>query len=199
MNKSKRLTLYLSLIPPLTSFTIDTEVKDMYDISNQIEVVDEIVDIPDTIEVIETIDTMGLDAFLSKLAFKESTNNWKAVNSLGYIGKYQFGRMALDDIGLDTIHKRDFVKDPTIFSDSLQETAIRKLIDRNKMYLKREITLFDGVNVNGIDITESGMLAAAHLVGHASVRNWLMTNDSTVDGNGVTIEHYLEHFKGYNL
>ena len=41
-----------------------------------------------------------LQAFLDHLAYKESTWNPDTVNSIGYIGKYQFGRDALRDVGL---------------------------------------------------------------------------------------------------
>src|SRR5690554_6547207 len=41
------------------------------------------------------------ERFLAHLAFSESAGNPDTVNTLGYIGKYQFGRAALSDIGFD--------------------------------------------------------------------------------------------------
>ena len=38
-------------------------------------------------------------AFKYAIGYKESTNNYKAVNRFGYLGRYQFGKIALQDIG----------------------------------------------------------------------------------------------------
>ena len=37
--------------------------------------------------------------FLDDLGHRESTNNYKAVNQYGYLGKYQFGRKTLNALG----------------------------------------------------------------------------------------------------
>ena len=111
------------------------------------------------------------------------------------------GEMALRDIGMDTIYSSDFRKDPNTFPDSLQETAIRKYLNKNKSYLGYYLKTYPGKTINDILITKSGILAAAHLVGHGKVKLWLQ-NDGNVnitDGNGVTIEHYMETFKGFDI
>jgi len=41
--------------------------------------------------------------FLDDIGFRESSNNYKAVNQFGYLGKYQFGRNTLNAIGFDSI------------------------------------------------------------------------------------------------
>ena len=39
------------------------------------------------------------DKWLAAIRMKESTNNYSVVNQLGYVGAYQFGCMALEDLG----------------------------------------------------------------------------------------------------
>ena len=37
--------------------------------------------------------------FFEQLGFRESSGNYKAINSIGYLGKYQMGEYALIDVG----------------------------------------------------------------------------------------------------
>jgi hypothetical protein len=53
--------------------------------------------------------------------------------------------------------------------------------------------------VNGVLVTESGLLAAAHLVGAGSVRKWVRNGKISRDRNGVTLVSYLTKFNGYCL
>lgn len=134
-------------------------------------------------------------AFATALGHKESTNNYNAENRFGYVGRYQFGRLALRAVGLGDITKREFKKDST-----LQDKAFASLLSLNKHYLRNYIDKYDGKRINGIVITESGMLAAAHLVGASSVKKYLNSNGSIIrkDGNGVALTLYLKKFGGYD-
>lgn len=96
--------------------------------------------------------------FKEALAFKESQGKYTLINSLGYMGKYQFGRAALRAIGIND--NSEFLNNPR-----LQEKAFKALLAKNKWILRKEIQEYDGKTVNGIEITESGILAAAHLGG----------------------------------
>ena len=58
---------------------------------------------------------------------------------------------------------------------------------------------YSGMNLNGEIITESGILAAAHLSGPESVKTFFKYGKDRTDGNGVRISHYLIKFSGYNL
>jgi hypothetical protein len=55
--------------------------------------------------------------------------------------------------------------------------------------------------MNGILITESGMLAAAHLVGHNGVLKALQSGDLTSqkDGLGTTAFEYMSLLGGYDI
>ena len=50
---------------------------------------------------------------------------------------------------------------------------MKKLLLYNKKHLQKYINRFDGQVINGILVTESGLLAAAHLGGAGSVKNGL--------------------------
>ena len=139
--------------------------------------------------------------FLDTLSWRESSGNWKVINRFGYMGKYQLGKLALKDIKMDYITAEEFRKDSSIFPEKLQDIAIKKYINKNKRYLRKYITSYDNKTIHGILITESGIIGAAHLVGHRSVKEWLKCdgNVKKVDGNGVSIESYLKLFSGYTL
>lgn len=131
--------------------------------------------------------------FKEALAFKESQGRYNRINTLGYLGKYQFGKSTLKRFKIyNTI---EFLKDP-----SLQEDAFLALCSVNKWILIRDIKRSVGRKVNGIKITESGILAAAHLAGAGNVKKYLRSNGAIdfSDAYGTTIEYYLKKFAGYD-
>jgi soluble lytic murein transglycosylase-like protein len=74
-----------------------------------------------------------------------------------------------------------------------------ELLKTNKKYLRKYIEKYDGEVVHGVLVTESGLLAAAHLGGAGSVKKWFRTGKVRKDGNGVKITNYMEKFSGYKL
>tara|TARA_R110002012_G_scaffold6110_2_gene27924 strand:+ start:1238 stop:1819 length:582 start_codon:yes stop_codon:yes gene_type:complete len=131
--------------------------------------------------------------FLDAMGHRESSNNYKVVNKYGYMGKYQFGRSTLKTLKIN-VSKSEFINNP-----KLQEQAMYKLLQYNKKKLKRYIEKYNGRVINGILVTESGLLAAAHLGGAGSVRKWFRTGKIRRDGNGVKITSYMKQFGGYDL
>lgn len=131
--------------------------------------------------------------FKEALAFKESRGDYFTVNSLGYLGKYQFGKGTLRLLGV-----HDF--DEFLNSPELQEKAFIANAERNKWILRRDIKRFTGKTINGITITESGILAAAHLAGAGSVKHYLRSYGAVnfADAFGTTIEYYMKKFSGYD-
>jgi len=132
--------------------------------------------------------------FLDEVGFRESSNNYKAVNQFGYLGKYQFGRKTLNAIGFKDISNYEFLSNPEI-----QEEAMLVLLQKNKHTLRREIKKYVGETVNGIYITESGILAAAHLGGAGNVRKFFRKGHEFEDGNGTKMTSYMVRFADYNL
>ncbi|MGK0253602.1 MAG: hypothetical protein ACI9OE_001075 [Mariniflexile sp.] len=131
--------------------------------------------------------------FKEALAFKESRGDYFVVNTLGYLGKYQFGAETLKLIG---------IHNPTLFlkTPELQEKAFIANTERNKWILRRDIKNFAGKKVEGILITESGILAAAHLAGAGSVKKYLRSYgiDNFEDSYGTSISYYMKRFSGYD-
>jgi len=132
--------------------------------------------------------------FLDAIGFRESSNNYKAVNRFGYLGKYQFGRKTLNAIGFKDISNREFLANP-----SIQEKAMLVLLKKNKHTLRREIKKYVGKTINGIYITESGILAAAHLGGAGNVKKFFRKGWEFKDGNGTKMTSYMVKFANYDL
>ena len=142
-------------------------------------------------EVIDEIPNLNL--FLDDIGFRESSNRYDVVNQYGYMGKYQFGIKTLESLGIETT-KKEFLSSP-----DLQEEAMITLLKSNQHNLRRQIKKYDGKLVNGILVTESGLLAAAHLGGPGSVKKWLRSGEDFKDGNGTKITSYIKTFNGYDL
>ena len=131
--------------------------------------------------------------FLNAIGFKESGNKYDIVNRFGYMGRYQFGKRTLRGLGFK-LSREEFLNSPEV-----QELAMYKLLQTNKKYLQKYIDEYDGEIVHGVLVTESGLLAAAHLGGAGSVKKWFRTGKVRRDGNGVKITNYMEKFSGYKL
>lgn len=131
--------------------------------------------------------------FKEAVAYKESRGKYHIVNDFGYLGKYQFGLETLKLIGI-------YNADQFLFNPELQEKAFMANLQRNKWVLRKDITRFEGKTINGVKITESGILAAAHLAGSGSVKKFLRSygNDTFSDAFGSSIRSYMKKFSGYD-
>lgn len=161
-------------------FTVPTEAEASFDIKSQ---------------------DVNYDLFLGKtyvgfkeaLGFKESRNNYKIINEYGYMGKYQFGKGTLNMIGI-------YNSDRFLNDTKLQEEAFTAYTSRNKWILRRDIDRYVGKYVGGVKITESGILAAAHLAGAGNVKKFLRSGGEIgfSDAFGTSIRYYLKKFSGYD-
>ena len=131
--------------------------------------------------------------FKEALAFKESQGNYFVVNTYGYLGKYQFGVNTLKLVGV--YNGKEFLSNP-----QLQEQVFDVNISRNKYILRRDIKRFQGKYIDGIKITESGILAAAHLAGPGNVQRYLRSfgKIDVADSYGTSIANYITKFSGYD-
>ena len=151
-------------------------------------------------------------------------NASKIRNSLGYIGFFQFGEAALIDLGYykhwnnnsdktkindwtgswvghnGVNSLSDFLKSPT-----KQIQIIGEWIDLLcKRLRNRNFNEYYGKIINGIEITESGAIAGAHLVGEGGLGSFLgipgfKGNYNESDGNNVHISKYINMFNHYDL
>lgn len=139
------------------------------------------------------IEMKGHSAFLGELGHYESNNDYQKVNRLGYMGRYQFGKKTLRAIGIKA-SKQEFLSNPT-----LQEHAMEKLLEANYKSLKRYIKKYEGEILHGVLVTESGVLAAAHLGGAGNVSRWFRKGEVFKDANGTSITKYMKTFSDYSL
>ena len=126
------------------------------------------------------------------IAYKESQGKYKKINSLGYMGKYQFGKETLKAVGIHDSSR--FLNSPR-----MQEKAFVALIAKNKAELKFIIEKYEGKVISGIQVTESGILAAAHLGGVGSVKKFFRNKGKRHfrDAYGTSIRSYMRDFGGY--
>jgi hypothetical protein len=131
--------------------------------------------------------------FKEALAYKESRGNYYIVNELGYLGKYQFGVATLQVLGI-------YNPDKFLYNTELQEKAFLAYMQRSKWVLRHEISKYVGKKINGVVITESGILAAAHLAGPGSVKKFLKSYgaNNIEDAFGTSITYYMKKFAGYD-
>ncbi|WP_347375105.1 peptidoglycan-binding protein LysM [Aequorivita sp. Q41] len=131
--------------------------------------------------------------FKEALGFKESRGDYTIVNDYGYMGKYQFSRATLRMMGL---------KNTDEFLDNTlqQEAAFLAYTSLNKWVLRKDIKRYSGKTIAGIKVTESGILAAAHLAGPGNVKKFLRSagENRFEDANGTSIRYYLRKFSGYD-
>ena len=152
----------------------------------------EIVLVPVEIEKI-LIEIDQTDKFLDAIGMRESSNRYDVVNGWGYMGKYQFGKRTLKALGYD-VSRKEFLNSPY-----LQEKAMLDLLHHNRKILKTYIEYWDGKTIHGKRITESGILAAAHLAGPGNVKKFFRKGVEFKDGNGTKMTSYLTQFSGYKL
>ena len=136
------------------------------------------------------------------LLSRESTNNYNAINRLGFVGGYQFGAIGLADIGyvmLSIGYNNGKLKDPKYWlgkngikslDDFFKNTAEQDVcclayFKKNFGYLKSR----GSINENTTRKELCGLLAAAHLVG-ASGASQLVKGVVKQDANGVTAQDY---------
>lgn len=131
--------------------------------------------------------------FREALAFKESQGKYHKINSLGYLGKYQFGKSTLHRLKI--YNTNQFLLDPV-----MQEEAFIALCSLNKWILKRDIKRSVGRTINGVEVTESGILAAAHLAGAGNVKIYLRSGGTKIfmDAYGTDVSQYMKLFSGYD-
>ena len=130
--------------------------------------------------------------YLKKLAKKESDFNPNIINKFGYKGLYQFGKLALKDIGFTSEDLDNTLN---------QHKAALSLARKNEERLKDILNKYEGKEFKGIKITKNGIRAAAHLLGASTVKDWFNNTTNTpfakkgfVDGNGTHITQYLKMF-----
>ena len=158
------------------------------------------------------------EEFFDALGFRESSDNYQADNGLGYIGRYQLGKLVLISLGYYTddgnlgggayidsnftglngiFSRQDFLDDQTV-----QDDAVVELARRNWNQLRfNDVEFYAGQTLNGVEFSVTGLLGAAHLVGAQAVADWILSGgtDILADGNGTLATEYIELFFDYDF
>lgn len=147
----------------------------------------------------------------------------------GYIGYFQVGESALYDAGFFTVPYAFSTNKNSPFQKAItnndwvgswtgkdgvnskadylrgrrhQLTAINILVNKNCGYIRNEnINEFYGKTMNGVELTESGCIAASHLVGYGSLRDYALSSGKTnkKDGNGTSVKDYMDLLNYYDM
>ena len=142
--------------------------------------------------------------------------NAQARNQYGYLGLFQMGEAALIDAGFyvadgsgtndwrgqwtgrqGVSSVQDFLNNP-----AAQAEAVAAYHQRLWTYIQGAgLDRYVGQEINGVQITRSGLIAAAHLVGAGSLAQYLRSNGAVIpiDGNRTPVTEYLQRFGGYEL
>ena len=158
--------------------------------------------------------------FLEGLIEFESKGNgeYKPVNRFGYLGAYQMGKAALNDLGVytesdgkyinDQKHKEwtgTFIKDNkfgiTSVTDFLnspekQDKAIIRYMQLNWISITKNIDIDKYIDqtIAGVKITKLGLLAGSHLVGVGAIKEFLESGGTKIpkDKNGKSALDYMK-------
>jgi len=147
--------------------------------------------------------------FKDALGFRESGNRYNVVNSYGYVGRFQFGKERLWDLGLSLNgwkpsgwkwNNRDKITVEQFLADKkLQDTLFSLHVDLLMEIIKRRFIDYLNRKIGGVMITESGLVAGMHLKGEGGVKRFLESGKSNIDGYGTQITEYIDKFSGYCL
>jgi len=140
---------------------------------------------------------------------KRFASEYEVTNTIGYVGKYQFGYMALKDLGYLTsnCNSNAQMNNPNMWTgkngmDSLdtflksaagkaeQETAICEYTRRNYNTLCR----IGAVDKNMPPEDVAGVLAVSHLLGPGGAKNW-RNGKGGADAYGTTGDKYFQNGK----
>lgn len=144
------------------------------------------------------------DAFILAIGTRESGNSYDAINTLGFVGRFQFGTLALKDTGYiksTASNNNKAMLDPAnwtgkngitsraafLGNPAVQEEAMIEYTNTNVRYLKAK----GGITSNDSKAQVAGMLAGAHLLGAGGMTNWRRGKGGR-DAYGTTGDEYFK-------
>ncbi|MTI44482.1 uncharacterized protein DUF4214 [Roseibium hamelinense] len=155
--------------------------------------------------------------FFQALGARESGNDYSVVNSFGYLGRFQFGELALIDAGYyagrDGTSSNDFIgawtgrygvtsKSDFLASEAAQNDAAEIYAAKLWSYIRAlDLEFYAGQTLNGVELTVSGMIAGAWLVGAGGLRTFISSGGTSAarDGYSTSVVDYIELLAGYDM
>lgn len=156
-------------------------------------------------------------AFLVALKLMESGGDYQSVNSLNFLGAYQFGEAALTDLGFVRYDGNAYDNNygggwtgkygvgsakQFLASQRAQDKAMEDWLKIMWTYIElNKIDNYAWQDVGGKPLTPSGMLAATHLLGAESLATYIHSNGKTNlrDPYGTPISTYIERLNGFEV
>lgn len=156
-------------------------------------------------------------AFLIALRMAESGGDYQAVNTLNFLGAYQFGEAALIDLGYvrrdNDVYNNDFSGGWTgkngihsiegfLANEPEQERAVKQWMLVMWSYIEyQEIDGYAWETVGDTQLTTSGMLAAAHLLGAGALKEYIESDgrNDLRDPYGMPLSDYIAKLGGFNI
>ena len=194
MRKSRQLALLVFILSVGSAFAEKSDFRGFTLLVSSIESKEVVLrNIELEVEEVEIkVSSKELVNFMSDMAQRESSNRHGIVNKFGYSGLYQFSKKNIRVFA--KVSQEEFLRSP-----SIQRKAMLALMNHNRHVLRRQIKKYEGKVVHGVLVTESGLLASAHLAGAGNVRRWLRTGRNPKDQLGTSLTNYMKLFSGYNL
>ncbi|MCB1367408.1 MAG: hypothetical protein KDK00_06585 [Rhodobacteraceae bacterium] len=159
--------------------------------------------------------TGTFDDFLAALRLRESSGDYTAVNTLGYLGAYQFGEAALVDLGVVNLDanpydnqfnggftgtyglssRSDFLGNSAA-QDAIALAWFDMLWARIRYF---DIEYYTGQTLDQVTLSQTGMLAASHLLGTGRLIDFIETGGKATfaDAYGTGLTDYLTLFANY--
>lgn len=146
---------------------------------------------------------LGFDfkTYSDLIAKRESSDNYKAQNRYGYLGRYQMGAPALIEAGyVKPGTKQSGLKDPRnwiignkdefLYNPEFQDDAFYRYTKKQKEYIQQ----YGLIDPESDPTHIAGVLAGSHLVG---AKNYTksMTNSKIADANKVKPNEYYEYVR----
>ena len=156
-------------------------------------------------------------AFFAALRFKESRGDYQAVNTLNFLGAYQFGEAALIDLGY--VRRDSDIYDNNFGGGFTGKNGIRSVQDflkRNRVqdnaaeewmrimwrYIEAEgLHRYAWQEVGGQTLSPSGMRAATHLLGSGALKRFVETDGRADirDPYGMPLTVYIRDLGGFEI
>lgn len=151
----------------------------------------------------------SLNAFLVALRMMESGGDYQSVNTLNFLGAYQFGEAALVDLGYVQQDSDPYDNNYSggwngkngidsakefLASKSAQDKAAEAWVKLMWHYIEAEnLDQHAWTEVGGVELTPSGMLAASHLMGTYSLQAFIESDGKTDtrDPYGMPVSTYM--------
>lgn len=156
-------------------------------------------------------------AFLVTMRLLESGGDYQAVNTLNFLGAYQFGEAALIDLGLvrrdRDPYDNDFgggwtgkygirSADDFLANQEVQDRLMQDWLRVMWSYIEMHaIDGYAGKTVGQVKLTASGMLAASHLLGAGALKDFIASGGQTDlrDPYGTSIVTYIQKANDYEI